>query len=153
MINGVEIKKLKPIHDDRGYLMEILRSDDEIFKRFGQVYITVAYSNVVKAWHMHKRQDDYFCVVKGNAKVVLYDSRSKSKTKGQVQEIKMGENNPILLKIPKNVYHGFTSVGKGQAYIINVPTLPYNKKNPDEFRLPFNTEKIPYNWGAKKRGG
>ena len=60
MIEGVRIKRLSVHADERGFLMEILRSDDEVFERFGQVYLTTAYPGVVKAWHMHKKQTDYY---------------------------------------------------------------------------------------------
>jgi dTDP-4-dehydrorhamnose 3,5-epimerase len=63
MIDGVMIKKLKVISDERGRLMEILRADDEMFQAFGQVYMTTAYPGVVKGWHYHKRQSDNMAVV------------------------------------------------------------------------------------------
>ncbi|MDA8121893.1 MAG: dTDP-4-dehydrorhamnose 3,5-epimerase family protein, partial [Deltaproteobacteria bacterium] len=97
MIDGVVIKQLKVIPDERGRLMEILRVDDEIFSKFGQVYLATGYPGVVKAWHYHKVQTDHFCVVKGTMKVVLYDSRDGSPTKGEVNEFFPGEHRPILL--------------------------------------------------------
>ncbi|MEK7290545.1 MAG: dTDP-4-dehydrorhamnose 3,5-epimerase family protein, partial [Planctomycetota bacterium] len=90
MIDGVKIKKLKVIPDERGRLMEILRNDDAIFLKFGQVYITTAYPGVVKAWHYHKIQTDHFAVVLGMMKVVLYDGRKDSPTFGQVNEFIAG---------------------------------------------------------------
>ena len=75
MIDGVETKKLRVIPDERGWLMEILRNDDEIYHEFGQVYITTAYPEVVKAWHMHKKQTDNFTCIHGMMKVALYDAR------------------------------------------------------------------------------
>ena len=86
IIEGVKIKKLSPIPDERGRLMEILRNDDEMFERFGQVYLTTAYPGVVKAWHAHEFQDDNMTVLKGMAKIVLCDLRKKSKTHGIVNE-------------------------------------------------------------------
>ena len=129
--------------------MEMLRSDDDIFEQFGQVYLTTAYPGVVKAWHYHKNQVDHFTVVKGMAKVVLFDGREGSPTKGEVNEFFMGEQNPILLKIPKMVYHGFKCISEGEALIINVPTQPYNREQPDEIREPFDSKKIPYDWARK----
>ncbi len=79
MIDGVIVKKLKLIPDERGYLMEMLRADDPFFQKFGQVYLTVAYPGVVKGWHYHKVQTDHFVAVSGMVKVVLYDSRKESK--------------------------------------------------------------------------
>ncbi|TLZ62943.1 MAG: NAD-dependent epimerase/dehydratase family protein [Methanobacteriota archaeon] len=110
MIDGVKVRPLKPIHDERGYLMEMLRSDWPEFSKFGQVYVTIAYPNVVKGWHYHKVQTDNFVVVKGAAKVVCYDNRSGSKTKGEVNEFFPGEGNPILIQIPPFVVHGFKAI-------------------------------------------
>ncbi|RMD96449.1 MAG: dTDP-4-dehydrorhamnose 3,5-epimerase, partial [Deltaproteobacteria bacterium] len=73
MIEGVRLKRLHPIPDERGYLMEMLRADDDLFLKFGQIYMTTAYPGVVKAWHYHKVQYDHFVVVRGMMKVVLYD--------------------------------------------------------------------------------
>jgi dTDP-4-dehydrorhamnose 3,5-epimerase len=151
LIEGVKIKVLKPIPDDRGWLMEILRCDDEIFERFGQVYLTVCYKGVVKAWHYHKLQTDHFAVVKGMAQVALYDLREDSPTKGEINEFFIGELNPLLIKIPPMVAHGFKAVGEGDAYVINVPTEPYNRENPDEYRLPWNDPNIPYSWEVRMR--
>lgn len=80
MIDGVKVKKLKVIPDERGRLMEILRRDDEIFKKFGQVYATTAYPGVVKAWHYHKKQTDNFTCVSGAIRLALYDARPNSNT-------------------------------------------------------------------------
>ena len=149
MIDGVEIKNLKWNTDERGRLMEILRSDDEIYSKFGQVYITTAYPSVVKAWHYHRIQDDYMTVVGGMMKIVLFDDRESSPTKGEVNEFFAGNFNPILIKIPKNVYHGFKCISAEEAIVVNIVTEPYNRNDPDEFRLPWNTEKIPYDWDRK----
>jgi dTDP-4-dehydrorhamnose 3,5-epimerase len=105
VIEGVKVKKLKVIPDERGLLMEMMRDDDEFFQRFGQVYLSVVYPGAVKGWHYHKKQTDHFVFVKGMAKVVLYDGRETSKTRGEVNEFFMGEQNPILLVIPPLVLH------------------------------------------------
>ena len=152
MIQGVEIKNLKVIKDNRGFLMEMLRCDDQIFEKFGQVYLSVCNPNIVKGWHYHKKQTDHFVIVKGNAKIVLYDTREDSPTKGEIQEVFMGENNPILLKIPTFVLHWMTPADDNPIYLINCPTEPYNYKNPDEFRVDFKSKDIPYDWGLEEGG-
>ncbi|MEW5760010.1 MAG: dTDP-4-dehydrorhamnose 3,5-epimerase family protein [Candidatus Thermoplasmatota archaeon] len=150
LIDGVKVKKLRLIPDERGWLMEILRSDDkELFEKFGQVYVTVCYPNVVKGWHYHMKQTDHFAVIKGMAKVVLYDSREKSKTKGKINEFFIGELSPTIIKIPPYVMHGFKAIGEEPAFVINVPTEVYNYEKPDEYRLPWNTEEINYDWEIK----
>jgi dTDP-4-dehydrorhamnose 3,5-epimerase len=151
MIAGAQEKRLRVIPDDRGYLFEILRCDDEIFEEFGQAYITACYPGVVKAWHAHSRQDDFFCCVDGMAKVVLYDARDDSPTRGEIQEFFMGDRNPALLKIPSGVYHGFTALGTGRCLILNIPTRSYDRESPDELRLPWDTPEIPYDWMPQNR--
>ena len=90
MIDGVRVTPLKPIPDERGRLMEIFRSDEPDFERFGQVYLTTAYPGVVKAWHYHAKQTDNFVCVQGMMKVALYDAREDSPTKGETAEFFMG---------------------------------------------------------------
>ena len=80
MIDGVVCKKLNVFPDERGHLMEILRCDDELFEKFGQVYITTTYPGVIKAWHYHMRQDDNIVAVRGMLKLVLFDDREDSAT-------------------------------------------------------------------------
>jgi dTDP-4-dehydrorhamnose 3,5-epimerase len=146
MIDGVKTKNLRVIPDERGWLMEILRNDDDIYQEFGQVYITTAYPGVTKAWHMHKKQTDNFTCIHGMMKVALYDARKDSPTYGELNEFFVGDKNPMLISVPPYVYHGFKGVGTEIAYFISVPTLPYNYQEPDEFRLPPDTDEIPYDW-------
>jgi dTDP-4-dehydrorhamnose 3,5-epimerase len=149
MIQDVQVRPLRAIPDERGYLMEMLRSDWEEFERFGQVYLTAVYPGVVKGWHYHKKQTDHFICIHGMAKVVLYDGREGSPTHGEVNEFFMGELNPILLKIPPGVMHGFKGISQEMALIVNVPTELYNYDEPDEYRLPPHTDQIPYDWARK----
>lgn len=149
MIDGVKVKPLKVLPDERGHLMEMLRCDDEFYQKFGQVYLTVAYPGVVKGWHYHKVQTDHFVCIKGMLKVVLYDDRDGSPTKGEVSEFFMGERNPILLVIPNGVLHGMKGIGTEAAYLINVPTEPYRYDDPDEFRVDPHNNDIPYDWAQK----
>jgi dTDP-4-dehydrorhamnose 3,5-epimerase len=149
MIEGVAIKKLRVIPDERGRLMEIFRRDDELFSGFGQVYMTTAYPGVVKGWHYHKKQDDNMAVVKGTMKIVLYDGREDSPTYREVNEFFAGEHNPILVHIPRYVYHGFKCVSPDEAIVINTPTEVYDYAQPDEFRVHPHDNDIPYDWGRK----
>lgn len=149
MIDGVVLKPLKVIPDERGYLMEILRRDDPFFEQFGQAYLTVVYPEVVKGWHYHKVQVDHFCVVKGMAKVVLYDDRAGSKTKGEVNEFFIGEKNFAVLRIPNGVLHGMKGIGVEPALLLNLPNEPYDHANPDEFRVHPHDNDVPYDWARK----
>ncbi len=149
MIEGVKVRTLRHIPDERGYLMEMLRSDWEEYDKFGQVYITAVYPGAVKGWHYHRIQTDHFICVHGMAKVVLYDGREGSPTHGEVNEFFMGDQNPMLLKIPPGVMHGFKGISQEMALIVNVPTELYNYEQPDEYRLPAHTDQIPYDWSRK----
>lgn len=146
MIDGVRVKKLKVIPDDRGRLMEILRADEDIFRKFGQVYITTAFPGVAKAWHYHKIQADNFTCVNGKMRLALYDARKDSKTYKEVNEFIVSLENPMLVQIPPMVYHGFKCVSDNEAIVVNTVTEPYNYKNPDEYRVDPYENDIPYDW-------
>ena len=149
MIDGVKIKKLKIIPDERGMLMEMLRADDDLFIKFGQIYMTAAYPGVVKGWHYHKKQTDNFVAIKGMMKVVLFDGRKESPTHNEVNEFFMGVQNPILLQIPPYVFHGFKCIGEEMAIIVNCSTEVYKYDEPDEFRVHPHDNDIPYDWNRK----
>ena len=146
MIQGVEIKQLTRHADERGYLMELVRSDDAIFSKFGQCYVSMNYPGVIRAWHWHKKQDDFFVVVKGMIKVGLFDMREGSPTRGEAGEYYLGDNNNIVLKIPPGVAHGYKTVGTEPSLLVNFPSEIYNREEPDEYRLPWDTDQIPFNW-------
>lgn len=149
MIDGVQVKQLKRHADERGYLMEMLRTDFEEFEKFAQCYVSMNYPGVVRAWHYHKKQDDLWVCVKGMIKAVVYDSREGSPTYGEVNEFFMGDNNPILLKIPVGTMHGYKTVGVEPSLLVNFPTELYNREDPDEYREPWNSDRIPYDWDIK----
>lgn len=149
MIQGVVVKDLKLMPDERGFLMEILRRDDPLFQQFGQAYITAAYPGVVKAWHYHRVQTDYFCVLSGMAKVVLFDARAGSPTAGEINEFFLGEQKRQLLVIPPFVYHGYKNIGDTLCLLLNLPTETYNYAQPDELRADPHGDAVPYDWGRK----
>jgi dTDP-4-dehydrorhamnose 3,5-epimerase len=146
MIEGLRVKPLRPMADERGRLMEMLRCDDEVFIKFGQAYITTAYPGVVKAWHYHKAQTDFLAALTGMVKLVLYDPRKNSPTRGAVEEFFIGVHNPLLVVVPPLVYHGFKCISDTEAIVLNCPTEPYDRQNPDEFRLPPDSPDVPYRW-------
>ena len=149
LIEDVIVKKLNPILDERGYLQECLRSDWPIFEKFGQAYITIAFPNVVKAWHLHKIQTDNMVCIYGNGKLVLCDNRENSNSYKKINELFFGEKNPILVSVPPNIWHGFKAIGGDKIIVLNCPTVLYNYDNPDEYRLPFDSEEIDYDWEIK----
>lgn len=157
MINGVQIKNLKVIPDERGRLMEIMRNDDDCYIKFGQVYMTTTMPGVVKGFHWHKIQTDQICCVYGMIKLVLFDIREGS-TKNELMEIFLGRDKPSLVTVPNHVLHGWKCVSQEEALVVNVPTETYDYKNPDEQRIHPHDENeqikelgyaIPYNWGRR----
>lgn len=151
MIAGVEVKHLVRHADDRGFLMEILRSDEPFFQHFGQTYVSLNYPGVIRAWHWHEHQDDNFCCLQGMIQVPLYDRREDSPTRGELNEFFLGDHNPIVLRIPRGVAHGYKTIGVVPSLLLNLPTRPFDRDHPDELRLPWNTEQIPYNWETRFR--
>jgi dTDP-4-dehydrorhamnose 3,5-epimerase len=146
MIEGVVVKRLEVHPDQRGRLMEILRCDDAVFRKFGQIYMTTVYPGVVKAWHYHKVQEDNFAALVGMVQVALYDPRDGSPTKGEVVVLHAGVHNPVLVHVPPFIYHGFKNVGTEEAIVVNCPTEPYNPQQPDEFRIDPYDNDIPHDW-------
>ncbi len=149
MIEGVLTKRLVVFPDERGRVMEILRRDDDVFSSFGQVYLTTTYPGVVKAWHYHKKQDDFITCVAGMLKLVLYDAREGSSSRGEINEIFIGDHNPLLVRVPRMIYHGWKCISEHEALVVNVPTEPYDRVHPDEYRIDPYDKSIPYSWERK----
>ena len=147
MIDGVEIKQLDIIPDERGMILKMLRNDDPVFREFGEIYFSAIYPGVVKGWHIHKKMTLNYAVVSGSIKLVLYDDRGGSLTKGEVQEIFLGTGNYKLVTIPPMIWNGFKGIGTEPAIVANCATIPHD---PDEIERmdPFDNE-IPYNWELK----
>lgn len=149
MIEGVRVKQLVMHADERGGLMELLRADDPDFQQFGQAYVSISYPGVIRAWHYHQLQTDAFVCVRGMIKVPLYDARENSPTYGQLQEFFLGDQHRIMVFIPPGVMHGYKVIGHEPAYLLNFPTEAYKPDAPDEYRLPYDTDQIPYDWAIK----
>jgi dTDP-4-dehydrorhamnose 3,5-epimerase len=151
MIEGVMIKSLVKHCDDRGFFMELLRNDDEIFRHFGQASFSKTYPGVIKAFHYHEQQDDIWYFPFGNVQVVLHDLRPLSKTYKKTDVYYMGEENPYLLFIPRGVAHGYRVLGEKPAYILYFTNMPYNPLHPDEKRIPYDDPAIGFDWRTKHR--
>ncbi|MBM7622073.1 dTDP-4-dehydrorhamnose 3,5-epimerase [Bacillus tianshenii] len=152
MINGVQIKKLTKHCDDRGFFAELVRDDEpELLSRFGQASWSMSYPGVIKAFHYHEKQDDLWFFPSGNAQVVLHDLRLDSTTAGETDVYYMGDNNPIMLLIPKGVAHGYRVLGDKPATIIYFTTESYDRSNPDEKRIEWNDKRIGFSWETEFR--
>ena len=144
IIQGVKIFNKKVITDERGKILHMLRSDDENFNKFGEIYFSYVNPNKIKAWHIHKKMTLNYCSAYGNIKLVLFDEREKSKTKGLVQEIFLSNDNHILVSIPPMVWNGFCSADENLAVLANCSDIPHDKE--EILRISFDDPKIPYKW-------
>lgn len=150
MIEGVIIKPLKRIPDDRGKIMHIMKNSDEEFNTFGEVYCSTVYPGVVKGWHLHKKMTLNYVVLKGNIKFVLYDDRKGSPTYKETQVIYLGEENYVRVTVPPMVWNGFMGIGLQESFVINFTDIPHD---PEEIvRMdPHDNKIIDYNWAIKDR--
>ena len=144
-IEGVIIKKLNPHIDQRGVFSEILRVSDEIFRdEFGQISFSISNYGVTKAWHLHKKQTDWMIVLIGDVKLVLFDTRDNSVTKGNLIEILMGETfGKQVVRVPPGVAHGY-KVLNGPMHMLYIMNYEYDPS--DELRLPHDDISIGYDW-------
>lgn len=128
MIDGVLVTKLKIIRDERGSVMHMLRNDSPIFSNFGEIYFSTINYNSIKAWHLHKETTLNYSCIFGRVKLVLYDTREKSKTSGKYQELILSPEEHRLITIPKNIWNGFKGLEKNISIVANCLTLPHNEK-------------------------
>ena len=147
MIEGVLIHPLRQIPDERGKIMHMLRSDDPCFERFGEIYFSMVYPGVVKGWHLHKRMTLNYACITGMVKLVLFDDRKGSKTRGLLQEIFIGESNYALVRVPPGVWNAFKGVASVPSIVANCATHPHDPKEivrADPLRGP-----VSYDWNLK----
>ena len=144
MIEGVKIIQKKQIFDERGKIMHMLRADDDNFKKFGEIYFSVTYPNVVKAWHLHKQMTINYAVIAGKIKLVLFDDRQGSKTKGEIQEIFLSDDNYSLIEIPPMIWNGFKSIANEKSIIANCSDIPHDSN--EIVRKNHRDPYFPYEW-------
>jgi dTDP-4-dehydrorhamnose 3,5-epimerase len=147
MIKDVIIVPLKQIPDERGKIMHMLRSNDPHFEGFGEIYFSFIYPGVIKGWHLHRKMTLNYAVPFGMVKLVLYDDRNASPTRGIIKELFLGEDNYMLVKIPPGIWNGFKGIGTKLSIVANCATIPHD---PQEIlrKNPFSKD-IPYNWELK----
>lgn len=149
MIDGVKINQLKQIPDERGRVMHMLKVTDPNFEQFGEIYFSTVYPGVVKGWHLHKKMTLNYAVISGSIKLVLYDARRGSLTKGEIQEIYLGDSNYCLVTVPPGVVNGFKGVGVRESIVANCATLPHDSL--EIVRIDPASKDIPYDWSLKHR--
>lgn len=149
MIDDVKIIPLGQIPDERGKIMHMLKCTDSHFEKFGEIYFSVAYPGVIKGWHLHTKQTQFYAVISGMIKLVLYDERKKSKTFGEIMEIFTGEDSYQLVKIPVGVVNGYKVMGVKPAIVANCATEPHDSDEMLRYD-PLNSH-IKYDWSLKHR--
>ena len=144
MIHDIKITPLKIISDDRGKVMHMLRKDSAIFDKFGEIYFSTIFKDSIKAWHLHREATLNYACIKGKVRLVLFDDREKSSTKGKYQEIILSPVSYVLVTIPPNIWNGFKNLDNEESIIANCLTIAHNEKEmarKDPLDKNFN-----YNW-------
>ena len=143
-IEGIKITPLKIIKDHRGSVMHMLRNDNEVFEKFGEIYFSTIFENKIKAWHLHKEATLNQACIFGQVKLVLFDERKSSKTFGEYQELFLSLENYSLITIPPNIWNGFKGLNKENSIIANCLNLPHNEK--EMVRLEIDDKRFNYKW-------
>jgi dTDP-4-dehydrorhamnose 3,5-epimerase len=142
---GVTFHDVNTLVDERGELCEIFdprwgwHKDPLVY-----VYCSSIRPGVIKGWALHKKHEDRYFILYGDMDVVLYDVRDDSPTKGMVSKITLSERRRRLMNIPPGIWHADHNIGTKDVLIVNVPTTPYDHTSPDKYRLPLDTDQIPY---------
>ena len=145
MIEGVVLKELETFNDDRGFFRELIRSTDDSFREgFGQWSHSLMFDGVIKAWHFHRIQTDWWYIVSGVLRVGLCDLREESGTYKQTMDFLMGDLQPArVLKVPPGIAHGCKTV-QGPVHLFYLTSHVYNTD--DEIRIPYNDPLIDFDW-------
>jgi len=149
MIEGVQVVPLKRIPDERGTVMHMLRATDPHFVQFGEIYFSTIYPGAIKGWHLHELMTLNYACVSGRIKLVLYDDREDSNTRGELMEIFLGPDHYSLVQIPPRVWNGFKGIGDRMAIVANCSTHPHDPSKTQ--RLDPSDTRIPYDWAVKHR--
>lgn len=142
---GVTFRDANTHVDDRGEVCELYdprwgwHQDPLVF-----VYSFTIRPGMIKGWGIHKKHEDRYFILFGDIEIVLYDVREDSPTKGLVSKIFLSERRRQLMNIPAGVWHAERNIGIKDSLVINFPTIPYDHTNPDKYRLPLDTDQIPY---------
>ncbi len=150
MLDAMTIKELKWFGDERGRLLEIMKATDDFYRGFGQAHISTVRPGIVKAWHVHHRQEELFTAIVGSIRMGFYDQREGSPTLGQTWELILSASQPVAVQVPRGVWHGFECEGEMEAMVLNIPSEPYNRERPDETRADPFENSIPFQWKAQK---
>lgn len=147
-IEGVTLTELRQICDGRGAVLHMIRSDAVEFTRFGECYFSEVLPSTIKAWKRHRVQTQNLAVPVGRIRMVIYDDREGSTTKGQLQELELGRPDAYFrLRIPPGLWYGFTCLGDMPALLVNCADFPHDPTENDQW--PIDDADIPYSWGTQ----
>jgi dTDP-4-dehydrorhamnose 3,5-epimerase len=147
MIDGVQIFPLRQIIDERGSVMHMLRADAPHFEGFGEIYFATVNPGAIKGWHIHTKMTLNYAVPHGLVKLVMYDEREDSPTRGELQELFVGQGNYVLVRIPPGVWNGVKGLGQSPSIVANCASHPHD---PDEIkRADPMSDRIPYDWALR----
>lgn len=149
LIDGVRVREVKNVPKRNGVLTEVFRFDwnldDGIVQ---QVFQTTLAPGALSAWHTHQYTTDRLFVSQGALTIVLFDAREKSPSHGCINELRFGALRPALVVVPPGVWHGVQNTGDAPGLILNLVDRAYQYENPDHWRLPPDTPKIPYSFAT-----
>jgi dTDP-4-dehydrorhamnose 3,5-epimerase len=147
MIHDVKMVPLRRIADERGTIFHMLRSSDPHFIQFGEIYFSTVYFGVIKGWHLHREMTLNYACISGRIKLVIYDERADSPTRGELMEVFLGPDNYSLVTIPPGVWNGFKGMSQPDAMVANCCTHAHDPARSS--RLDPFTNHIPYDWAVK----
>jgi dTDP-4-dehydrorhamnose 3,5-epimerase len=146
-IEGVQVIPLRRIPDERGTIHHMLRRDDPHFVEFGEIYFSTIYKGVIKGWHLHHKMTLNYVCIYGRIKLVMYDDRPDSPTRGNLREVFLGPDNYSLVIIPPDVWNGFKGMGQDYSIVANCSTHPHDPTHSERMD-PFDNP-IPYDWDVR----
>ena len=149
-IEGVVVERLSANVDHRGSLTEVIDCSRPFWgEPIVYAYLFTIRPGRIKGWGMHKRQTDRYAVLAGDVRVVLFDDRPRSSTRGTVCQFYFTEAARGLIRIPPGVWHADQNFGSSEAMVMNFPTRPYNRAQPDKHRLDPHSNAIPFDWALR----
>lgn len=144
-LEGVRVTTLRQIGDDRGAVLHMLRCDDPEFIAFGECYLSEVFPGAIKAWKRHRLQTQTLTVPVGRIKMVIYDNRETSSTRGRVEVLELGRpDSYVRLQIPPGLWYGFTCISDSNAILVNCADRVHDPLESD--LKPMNDPTIPYQW-------
>ena len=149
-IDAVRVVDVRNVASDNGYLTEIWRDDWGLPGPVAQVFQALLEPGRISAWHVHRDATDRLYANHGLVKIVLYDAREGSPTRGRVNVYRCGSVRPMLVVVPPGVWHGVQNIGSAPALLLNLPDRAYRYEGPDHWRLPVDTTEIPYRFGPAR---